>query len=69
MSGNVQEWCLNEYENPKQIGLTGKKWRTVRGLSWYYSRNDAGETIRGNFFADYRSYDVGFRLACTSPVL
>jgi hypothetical protein len=34
MSGNVWEWCLNEYENPKNVDLGGDAARVVRGGSW-----------------------------------
>ena len=34
MSGNVREWCLNEYENPKRVEVSGEQSRAVRGGSW-----------------------------------
>jgi hypothetical protein len=34
MSGNVWEWCLNEYEKPERIQLSGTESRVLRGGSW-----------------------------------
>jgi hypothetical protein len=34
MSGNVWEWCLNEYDNLRRTGLSGDARRAVRGGSW-----------------------------------
>ena len=31
MSGNLWEYCLNEYDNPKRIEVSGEKSRAVRG--------------------------------------
>ena len=33
MSGNVEEWCLNEYGNPKNVAVSGDERRVVRGGS------------------------------------
>ncbi|MGF1506126.1 MAG: formylglycine-generating enzyme family protein, partial [Anaerolineae bacterium] len=35
MSGNVYEWCMNEFDNPHNVGLTGNAPRTTRGGAWY----------------------------------
>ena len=35
MSGNVWEWCLNEYDEARQYREVGDAGRTVRGGSWY----------------------------------
>jgi hypothetical protein len=34
MSGNVWEWCLNEYERSQRVGVSGTALRVVRGGSW-----------------------------------
>jgi formylglycine-generating enzyme required for sulfatase activity len=41
LSGGVWEWCLNEYENPEHVELTGESPRVVRGGSWGYNRDQA----------------------------
>ena len=38
MSGNVWEWCLNTYEDPKTGDLSGDASRVVRGGSWGFDR-------------------------------
>ena len=35
LSGNVWEWCLNEYEKPDSRGESGSADRVLRGGSWY----------------------------------
>ena len=69
MSGNVDEWCLNEYKNPKRVDFSGEGSRALRGGSWNYDRNDARCADRSwNDHPDDRIIGVGFRLACTSPI-
>ena len=43
MSGNVWEWCVNEYQNPQRVDLSGEASRVVRGGSW----NDIQIRARG----------------------
>jgi formylglycine-generating enzyme required for sulfatase activity len=68
MSGNVREWCLNEYENPKRVEPEGEKNRSVRGGSWFGALGNARCAYRVNYGPDDRSSGVGFRLCCASPI-
>jgi formylglycine-generating enzyme required for sulfatase activity len=68
MSGNVWEWCLNEYEKPKQVGVSGKESRAVRGGSWFNFRDDARCAFRFSNLPDNRFSYIGFRLVCASPI-
>lgn len=66
MSGNVWEWCLNEYDVPSALGEGGKAARAVRGGSWNSDRGEAAATFRGHYDLNYPSLDVGFRV-CRPP--
>ncbi len=48
MSGNVWEWCINDYDNPKNQGLTGEGRRVLRGGSWDDSPDYARAAYRFN---------------------
>jgi formylglycine-generating enzyme required for sulfatase activity len=61
LSGNVWEWCLNEYHNPDHIQETGDATRVMRGGSWGDFANDASALFRFNDLGDFRNYDYGFR--------
>jgi formylglycine-generating enzyme required for sulfatase activity len=68
LSGNVWEWCLNEYMKPERTQRSGTESRVLRGGSWYgfpaYSRAD----FRVLGHPSDRSSDVGFRAVCSSPI-
>jgi formylglycine-generating enzyme required for sulfatase activity len=68
MSGNVWEWCLNEYENPKRIEISGKAARAVRGGSWNGNRSGARCAFRLRLNPNSRVNVIGFRLVCASPI-
>jgi formylglycine-generating enzyme required for sulfatase activity len=68
MSGNVWEWCLNEYDNPGQIKLTGESRRVVRGGSWDGSLPYARAACRNSSAPASRDFSLGVRLACSSPI-
>lgn len=68
MSGNLWEYCLNEYDNPKRIEVSGEKLRAVRGGSWNYYRSYARCANRVRSYPYYRYYFIGFRLVCASPI-
>jgi hypothetical protein len=64
MSGNVFEWCLNEYESATNMDVSGDARRVVRGGSWYNKQDYARAAYRGRFNPDFRDNHVGFRLVC-----
>ena len=68
MSGNVWEWCLNEYGKPKRVKMNGEGKRVVRGGSWINYRDSARTTARFLDLPLDRDLVVGFRLRCSSPI-
>ncbi len=68
LSGNVWEWCLNTYENPKYISVSGSNERVLRGGSWFGSSGLARASFRLNDHPDFRNFSIGFRLCCFSPI-
>jgi formylglycine-generating enzyme required for sulfatase activity len=77
MSGNVWEWvedCWHtNYNNYKGVPKDGSAWleadggdcrqRVFRGGSWSYESAYLRSSTRLRYFADFRSNDIGFRLA------
>ena len=62
LSGNVWEWCLNEFENPRRIEIGGENLRVVRGGSFLYKREFARTRYRDRDLPDWRNLGHGFRL-------
>ena len=70
LSGNVWEWCLNQYEDSSQtaVDASGKS-RVVRGGSWFYYRDFARAVSRSRYSPDGRYSDQGFRVVRgSSPI-
>ena len=77
VSGNVWEWTSTAYEpypyvadprreDPERVDAR----RVVRGGSWGSSRGNARCACRGHFVVPgARSYYLGLRLVCVSPIL
>ena len=55
MSGNVEEWCLNAYDDLKGIDLSGSARRVVRGGAWYLSQFVARAAFRSHVDPAFRS--------------
>jgi len=71
MHGNVWEWTEDCYhDNYKNAPIDGSAWvsgecsfRVLRGGSWFDTPWYLRSANRTGFYATYRIYDVGFRLA------
>jgi formylglycine-generating enzyme required for sulfatase activity len=62
LSGNVWEWCLNEYISPECLEVTGDRPRVVRGGSFFYDRKSARTKYRDRDLPSWRNLGHGFRL-------
>lgn len=67
MSGNVWEWCLNEYNDPEKIDVSGTANRVVRGGSWDLNQVSARASFRYDADPDYRFDYSGFRVVVRPP--
>jgi formylglycine-generating enzyme required for sulfatase activity len=68
MSGNVWEWCLNEYEKPERTQEEGDAYRVLRGGSWNGSGDHASALARlHNWYYDRNDYG-GFRVVGVAVV-
>ncbi|NDJ79077.1 MAG: formylglycine-generating enzyme family protein, partial [Chloroflexi bacterium] len=67
MSGNVWEWCLNEYSNPENTGLGGASSRVLRGGSWGRRMDYARASYRDGWPPSFRNFNFGCRCVCAAP--
>lgn len=67
LSGNVWEWCLNEYENPSKVEVTGDATRMLRGGSWNSAQDGARAAYRNRNYPYSRNDYYGFRVV-SAPV-
>ena len=68
LSGNVWEWCLNPFDNPKETGLGTTEWRALRGGAWYNQADYARAGYRDESQPRDRNGNIGFRLVRSSPI-
>jgi len=66
LSGNVWEWCLNEYNNPDRIQESRGAPRVLRGGSWVDDIHFARSVGRVRYRPAVRSNDLGFRVVLVS---
>jgi formylglycine-generating enzyme required for sulfatase activity len=68
LSGNVWEWCLNEYHKPKRTQRGGIASRVLRGGAWANYQDFARADGRLHIGPDGRFNIIGFRVVCSSPI-
>jgi formylglycine-generating enzyme required for sulfatase activity len=80
MHGNVWEWVEDcWHESYKDAPDDGRAWleenggncytRALRGGAWINLQGYARCATRNWFYANARNYDIGFRVACSPPVV
>jgi formylglycine-generating enzyme required for sulfatase activity len=80
MNGNVWEWVEDHWSDTYDFAPPdGEAWleeeddtsrpRVLRGGSWGYPRDGARCAYRYGGNPDYRSFGIGFRVVCSSPIL
>jgi hypothetical protein len=62
LSGNVWEWCLNEYENPQNIDPMGTARWVLRGGSWGNGTEGCRAAFRDPVGPGFRSFTLGLRV-------
>ena len=68
MSGNVWEWCLNDYKKPSNLKTTGDVARVLRGGSWFFNPGFARVSLRFSYGPDDRNSNIGFRVCRASHI-
>jgi len=68
LSGNVLEWCLNEYARPHRIQHEGSESRVLRGGFWSLLQDRARAESRDRSTPGSRGSGIGFRVVCSSPI-
>ena len=66
LSGNVSEWCLNEYESGR-TDLGSRADRVLRGGSWIGAHILAAAPVRSKGSPDCRFDIYGFRVCAVLP--
>jgi len=68
MAGTVWEWCLNRWDKPEDLGLSGQYSRVLRGGSWLGNPRDARASFRRGNVPGNRIFNIGFRLVCAPSI-
>jgi formylglycine-generating enzyme required for sulfatase activity len=74
MSGNVWEWTCSAWrdhfdgEEQQCAVRESTEARVLRGGSWSLNPDSARSATRFDYAPDYRHYDFGFRVLCSSPI-
>jgi len=66
MAGEVSEWCLNMFNNPKSFATDTAALRAHRGGSWNADADALRTFARGQSAPAYRDNSIGFRV-CRIP--
>jgi formylglycine-generating enzyme required for sulfatase activity len=68
MSGNVLEWCLNEYSNPKDVAIdNGTNVLVLRGGAFLSNAYYAASAVRYDNFANSDDFRFGCRVVFCPP--
>ena len=67
LSGNVWEWCLNEYDKPDRVQPGGEESRVLRGGSWFSSLDFARAHSAATFFRTTVTSISGFGWCAWPP--
>ncbi len=69
MSGNLWEWCLNDYGNPDVMdGYGNKESKVLRGGSFANNHHNACASSRNNNLPFYANFNYGCRLVVSRPL-
>ncbi|NWJ98784.1 MAG: SUMF1/EgtB/PvdO family nonheme iron enzyme [Chloroflexi bacterium] len=69
LSGNVWEWCLNEYDNPKAlINFNSTNSRVLRGGAFYDDAFGAASAARNGNLPSNGNSRFGFRVVVFPPI-
>ncbi|MEI6047204.1 MAG: SUMF1/EgtB/PvdO family nonheme iron enzyme, partial [Chloroflexota bacterium] len=69
MSGNTDEWCLNEYRNPSVININDStNSRVLRGGAFDIISNDAASAFRDSYNRSYSGFRSGCRVVLSPPI-
>ena len=66
MTGNVLEWCINEFGDPRRMDVDSPASRVMRGGSWFLIPAYSRTTFRVGDNPYMRFNSVGFRLVASS---